>query len=232
MSGGAPVDQQTTAASAPSETFPWLKVWEWVAGATVLTGSVIYVLLQALYVEFYDDFGVRPEQVGLDRGAVLSRAAWAALLVLVLLAGVAAVVSAVDWGRTRRRLQPAGSVVIGLVAVGVVVVYLVARGQVEDAAEQATRGRSVDGINAFGTLVDIRAYPAQVRWLGDAATRPAVTTRADVMFLGRGDDVAVFYTQACSTIVVPAATVEIELLDQGANPAVDDVQLDWDPESC
>jgi hypothetical protein len=232
MSPDAPADLPTTGVGTPAETFPWLKVWEWVAGATVLTGSVIYVLLQALYVEFYDDFGVRPEQVGLDRGAVLSRAAWAALLVLVVTAALAAAVSAVEWGRTRRRLRPLGSVLIGLVAVAVVVAYLVARDQVEDAAEQATRGRSVDGINAFGTLVDIRAYPARVRWLGDDPTRASVASRSEVMFLGRGGDVAVFYTQACSTIIVPADTVEIELLDQGANPAIDDAQLDWDPTSC
>ena len=57
------------------------------AGATVL-GGAIYVLIYALYIEFYDDFGVRPEEVGWDRLAVLGRAAWVALV------GIAIVVPA------------------------------------------------------------------------------------------------------------------------------------------
>ena len=41
------------------------------AGAAVV-GATIYVLINGLYIEFYDDFGVRPEDVGLDRLAILA----------------------------------------------------------------------------------------------------------------------------------------------------------------
>ena len=46
--------------------------------------AILYVLLQALYIEFYDDFGLRPEEVGLHRLAVLARAAWAGLSVILV----------------------------------------------------------------------------------------------------------------------------------------------------
>src|SRR3954469_9219604 len=44
----------------------------------------LYVLLNALYVRFYDTLGTRPEDVGLDRLAVLARAGWVAVVVLFL----------------------------------------------------------------------------------------------------------------------------------------------------
>lgn len=44
------------------------------AGAAIF-GATRYVLLNALRVEFHSDFGVRPEEVGLDRLAVLGRTA-------------------------------------------------------------------------------------------------------------------------------------------------------------
>jgi hypothetical protein len=53
------------------------------AGAAV-AGAAIYVLINALYVEFYDDFGVRPEDVGWDRLAVLGRVAGVALFVIAM----------------------------------------------------------------------------------------------------------------------------------------------------
>jgi hypothetical protein len=61
------------------------------AGAAVL-GAGLYVLVNALYIEFYDDFGVRPEQVGFDRLAVLARSAWVALIVVALIGPVGIVV--------------------------------------------------------------------------------------------------------------------------------------------
>jgi hypothetical protein len=52
------------------------------AGAVL--GAALYVLVNGLYIEFYDDFGVRPEQVGFDRLAVLARSAWVALVAVAL----------------------------------------------------------------------------------------------------------------------------------------------------
>ncbi|MGW5238637.1 hypothetical protein ACWEOW_06875 [Monashia sp. NPDC004114] len=67
-------------------------------GAAAVLSATLYVLVNALYIDFYDDFGVRPEQVGLDRVAVLARAAWVALIAIVLIVPTAYVV-------TRRALQ-------------------------------------------------------------------------------------------------------------------------------
>jgi hypothetical protein len=54
------------------------------AGAAVASGG-IYVLINALYIEFYDDFGVRPEDVGWDRLAILGRAAWVAFSGIIVI---------------------------------------------------------------------------------------------------------------------------------------------------
>jgi hypothetical protein len=56
------------------------------AGAAV-GGAVIYALINALYIEYYDDFGVRPEDIGWDRLAILGRSAWIALILIPLSAG-------------------------------------------------------------------------------------------------------------------------------------------------
>ena len=68
------------------------------AAAAVL-GAALYVLVNGLYIEFYDDFGVRPEQVGFDRLAVLARSAWVALIAIGLVGPLIALASM----RTRRR---------------------------------------------------------------------------------------------------------------------------------
>jgi hypothetical protein len=57
-------------------------VAERLLAAAAVSGAAVYVLINGIYIEFYDDFGVRPEEVGLDRLAVLARAAWVALVVL------------------------------------------------------------------------------------------------------------------------------------------------------
>src|SRR5690349_15285151 len=61
--------------------------------ATAVLGATLYVLVNALYIDFYDGFGVRPEQVGLDRVAVLARSAWVALVAIALLGPVAFVIA-------------------------------------------------------------------------------------------------------------------------------------------
>jgi hypothetical protein len=74
------------------------------AGAAV-AGAAIYVLINALYIEFYDDFGVRPEDVGLDRVAVLGRAAWIALVAIAvvgLIGCIYAIVTATSRLRAHR----------------------------------------------------------------------------------------------------------------------------------
>jgi hypothetical protein len=62
----------------------WISLAERLLTGAALGGGAIYVLINALYIEFYDDFGVRPEQVGLDRLAVLGRVAWIALIAIAM----------------------------------------------------------------------------------------------------------------------------------------------------
>jgi hypothetical protein len=216
--------EETTGLKPNGRDSFWLRH---VAAAGV-AGSAIYVLLQALYVEFYDDFGVRPEQVGLDRSAVLARAAWVALLVL-LLAAIRALV--MEHGRINSRpyAKRIWISVEVLVAVLALAGYLyVLAGVMERAAEKVADGQSIEGVFTLN-LIDIRAYPARARWLGDPSARsPALAD--EVMFLGRGDEVAVFYTKNCSSILVPVQLVEIQLLEQGPSP--EDIRLDWEPGAC
>ena len=71
------------------------------AGAAVV-GATIYVLINGLYIEFYDDFGVRPEDVGLDRLAILGRSAWVALVAIALV-GLVGYINAVASAEARVR---------------------------------------------------------------------------------------------------------------------------------
>jgi hypothetical protein len=97
-SGGEPAPAQDNGqprpASAQGRPPTLLGVAEQLLAGAAVAGAAIYVLLNALYVEFYDDFGLRPEEVGLDRLAVLGRAAWLALVPLLLTGPVALVVYA------------------------------------------------------------------------------------------------------------------------------------------
>lgn len=60
----------------PSQPASLFGVIERFLAATALLGAASYALLNAAYVEFLDDFGLRPEDVGIDRLSVLGRAAW------------------------------------------------------------------------------------------------------------------------------------------------------------
>jgi hypothetical protein len=79
-----------------------LGVVQLLLAGTAVAGAVIYVLMNALYIEFYDDFGVRPEEVGLDRLAILGRAGVLAITALVL---TAPIVFGITWVYVRRRFH-------------------------------------------------------------------------------------------------------------------------------
>jgi hypothetical protein len=93
-----PVAGQPAAAQTPS----LLGVVERLLAGAAVAGAAIYVLINALYIEFYDDFGVRPEDVGLDRLAVLGRAAWVALVGIAVV-GLIGYAYAANTARNRRR---------------------------------------------------------------------------------------------------------------------------------
>jgi hypothetical protein len=58
--------------------------WAAVGAVGALVASITYLLLNSAYVEFYESIGVRPEDVGLDRLAILGRAFGLALLALIV----------------------------------------------------------------------------------------------------------------------------------------------------
>jgi hypothetical protein len=227
-------------------------VVERLLAAAAVLGATIYVLMNAVYVEFYDDFGVRPEEVGWDRLAVVSRAAWIAV-VGILAAGFAAWFFAILATRRMASRAPAASsqalAQTESLAVGVdrknveksvaserirrarsaillrtaplFLVMLMLAGywsltlQVEDEAERVRRGETVSGVGLFISLVDVRASPAEVRWLGEASRQPPELDAPHLMYLGRGRDIAAFVVCGRTTILVPAEDVAIHILDQG-----------------
>jgi hypothetical protein len=79
-----------------------LGVAERLLAAAAVAGATIYVLINGLYTEFYDDFGVRPEDVGLDRLAILGRSAWIALVGIALV-GLVGYISAMGSAEIRLR---------------------------------------------------------------------------------------------------------------------------------
>ena len=196
--------------------------------------AVLYVLLQALYIEFYDDFGLRPEEVGLDRLAVLARAAWAGLTVIFLSVAFFVVRTQIGTQRSRQVFRPKWvALASALLLVLLLVAYRAAYVEVEALAAKVTRGQSVNGITVLGPFLDVRAHPAQVRLLNVDTRMEYIGPEEEVMFLGRGAATAAFYTEDCRTAIVPSNAVEITLLDQGPSPDEDDPQLGWDPErSC
>jgi cytochrome bd-type quinol oxidase subunit 2 len=208
--------------------------WVQIAGglsAVAVIGSAMYVMLQAFYVEFYDDFGVRPEQVGLDRAAVLSRAASIALAALILFAVGAVALNYLTQLQQDPALKKALAIAAVVAILAVVAGYFWVRGTVvEGEARKVTLGQTVEGFGPLN-LVDVRAYPARVKWIGDPDARPNILDENEMMFLGLGAAGAVFYTEECTTIVVPTAAVEIQLLSQGPIPPTD-AQLGWNPDSC
>ena len=205
---------------------------ERILAATAVIGSSVYVLSQALYIEFYDDFGVRPEQVGLDRTAVLSRAAWFALAVFIVATvfiWLGTTFALPSWPRLPTKIFGLLAMAVALLAL---VGYVQLRYHVEALAEDVTKGRSVAGIAWIVPLIDVRAHPARVTWLDATTSTDPPTPLGEVMYLGRGDMLAVFYTEACSSILLPADRLRIELLDQGPETSPEDRQLDWDPRKC
>ncbi|HET7734912.1 MAG TPA: hypothetical protein VFK52_02975 [Nocardioidaceae bacterium] len=171
--------------------------------------AVVYVGLNMLYLEYFDDFGVRPEQVGIDRLAVLGRAAWVVVPVLLVLIVVAMIPTArlTSWFAHRT------AVVVLLAAVLVVLVgggWLL-KGLVEDRADRVLAGRAVDGISFVVEIVDVRAYPATVTWLGSGAPPAGLEPDRTYMFVGRGEVVALVDPCDQSTLMLEPDQVALRV---------------------
>jgi hypothetical protein len=214
-------DEKVTSAdsaSPPQDRPPTLfGIFERLLAAAAVLGAAIYVLLNALYVEFLDDFGLRPEEVGLDRLAVLGRAAWIALVGLGIVAFIASI--AILVGARGEKLFEKQSVLrlwcaSGALATVVVLLvgFLALRHQVEKSADEAKDGDRVGGLGWIVELVDIRALPAQVTWMSDRP-RPSFITDEDYLYLGRGDKVVALLTCEGTTIMLRPEDVVVQVLD-------------------
>lgn len=232
---------------ARSEPLTRLQVAELLIGAAAAIGAVIYAMLQGLYVEFYDDFGVRPEEVGMDRVAILSRAAWVAFASLLALTIFALLKHVLGRSRLSRRT----TIILGIISVTAIIAALWAYKGIyaatEDLAGEVTKGRSVSALkipvpllDSSISVLDVRAHPAEVTWLepkaeqqlgnGDEKSVPMSGVR--VMYIGRNDKLAAFYTQQCSTVLLPFDKLRITLLHQGPKLGAENRQLDWNPRDC
>jgi hypothetical protein len=205
-------------------------------GALVV--SLIYVLLNSAYLEFYESLGVRPEEVGLDRLAILGRASGLALIAL-LLAGLVDFLILSWWSlklgqRTLRfiprRFRPgmewaperadrairlrivAPAVVLSVGLVFAALATTAATIAVGRDAERAEDGIPVGPLRVGPVLlVDVSADAARAYWLDKEAPRPQLLDDPWLLYLGSSDRVVVFV--ACgTTVIVPADKVMPEVL--------------------
>jgi hypothetical protein len=210
-------DARMSDTNVPPKDPPLFGIFERVLAAAAVLGAAIYVLLNALYVEFLDDFGLRPEEVGLDRLAVLGRAAWIALMSLGAVAFAASIVIMIGArGRgfsvkpsTARLLYAGGALATVLVLLGG---FLALRYEVEKSAENAKAGGRVGGLGWIVELVDIRALPARVTWVSDRP-KPSFITGEDYLYLGRGDQVIALLSCSGTTMMLHPDDVIVQVLD-------------------
>jgi hypothetical protein len=161
-------------------------------GAAAVLGAAIYALLNVLYVEFYDDFGVRPEEVGWDRLTMLSRTAWVVLAVLIgtvlFLLGKALLGSLLTRETTAPAKVFAENPVFMWFAVVLVIVlagYWYLTVVMEREADRVARGETANGVGLFVPFIDVRAYRADATWIGEAERRPTGLDSPHLTYLGR-----------------------------------------------
>jgi hypothetical protein len=235
-----PAAQPPAAQPPAAQPRTLLGVVERLLAGTAVGAAAIYVLINALYTEFYDHFGVRPEDVGWDRVAVLSRAVWVAIIGISAIGLIAyatpfvnimsrrldkTIENRVDSapGLTgtlderkrqlrRRHVQSYASLCI-VFAVGLILggFYLLGR-QVHEEANSVFRGETVSGVGFLFPLVDVDATHAEVTWLDDKIKEPPALKAPYLMYLGRGPDVAVFLACGRRVVITPSNSVAIELL--------------------
>ncbi|HEU5111137.1 MAG TPA: hypothetical protein VFT95_21560, partial [Micromonosporaceae bacterium] len=191
--------------------------------------AVVYLLLNSAYLEFYGSLGTRPEDVGLDRLAVLGRASGVLLFLLIVASFLALIVlgGVLLLGRWRPTLLPVSRaavealfpaiwlifrkrlfVLTGIIA-GVLVTFaaVVATVAVGTRAERAEDGLTVNPV-AVGpfVFVDVKADAAQAVWVDKDAPMPALLNDPWLLYLGQNNQVAVF--MACGrTVILPVGKV-------------------------
>ncbi len=205
--------------------------WPALGAVGALVASISYLILNSAYVEFYESIGVRPEDVGLDRLAVLGRALGPALFALVFYAvffGLLVLIpmlldkfrstsaprpqtSSPSDARIRRSRIRSG--VAGLLACLLVLfVVHVAVGKSSERAELAENGNHVSPVRFMGQLfIDVNVDYARIRWLDKDVPPPPLFRDPWLLYFGSNGRVAVF--MACgTTVIVPANMVVPEVL--------------------
>ena len=218
---------------------------ERVLAAGAALGGALYVLVNSAYIEFFDDFGVRPEQVGFDRGAVLARSAWLALLGLALL-GPAFVLATRRQVRSAlrahheqvrhdpdaherdhlHRRESAALVRSGTarmlaataVTLGGLVGFVLLQNAAEAEADRVARGESSNGIGWIVPVLDVRATRAEAVWLSTDRQRPPALSARHLMYLGGNSDLTVLLACGDTTLVVRTEDVALTFPGQGSAP--------------
>jgi hypothetical protein len=220
VSGASKRDGSSGSDSVASKP-PWSD-WAALGGLGAAVAAIAYVVLNSVYVEFYESLGVRPEDVGLDRLAILGRALGLALVALFI-GGLLFLVLALSpllkkpfkslldgelilWDRIK--LGVAALVACLSVMFAVTLPIIASSNQ----AELAEKGIHVGPVR-FGPLVliDVSADAARIHWLDKDVPPPELLGDPWLLYLGSNNRVTVF--MACgTTIIVPADKVIPEVL--------------------
>lgn len=204
---------------ANSERSGLLGTVEMLLGAAAVIGAAIYVLLNGVYVVYYEQFGLKPEDVGLDRLAILGRVTGLAILVIYVGGAIVASILMITGMRRYRAERKSGAEVdqkflaaqaarwrfMGamvtasvtvVVSIGVLVGFRAMADKVEGSAQQAREGKTVGAISLLSApVIDIQATPARVTWVGDGG-QPDDLGPSDsrMLYLGRSEHMVALLT--------------------------------------
>jgi len=208
-------------------------------GAAAIAIAAFYVLLSGVYVTYLEGFGLDPEDVGLDRLTILGRVTGPAILVVYFGGALAACAIAInalrsfrnhrdprDEGTTptgkdleartaRRRVYGAATLamVITLVSVMFLSLYQRMHAGAEHRSDSARAGKPVGGMSLLGIpVVDMRAAPAKVDWVGTGDRPAAFGDKSSVMvYLGRNDRMVALLTCDGTTLMPRPRDVLVRL---------------------
>jgi hypothetical protein len=205
--------------------------------------AIAYGVLRTAYVQYYQEFRVLPEQAGLGKSELLTQALVGPVILLAFMSLVAllvAVASAAIWvGREHRKNELAprlnssegrlsakrkirhlfwpvllGGVLFAVLVLAAALLYF-ANSSADRAIHnhEALLGRYV-GLGPYSIpLLDVRALPTDVEWVG-SATAPTIITRAGacMMYLGETTDTVLLWDAMDNrTITLPKEDVIVEL---------------------
>ncbi|MDD7942832.1 hypothetical protein PHK61_30910 [Actinomycetospora lutea] len=215
-----------------------LKVVELSLTAFATLGVGVYVLLNGLYVEFYDDFGLRPEDVGWTQTAIIGRAAWIALVVVFAVGSLGALGvlaealshrSGITDALRRSPRYAAGGCAL-MLAAALLLSFVILHREVENDAAEVKVGHTVDGVGFITPLVDVQVNRAEVRWIGDPTRAPFELVNSRFLsYMGSNGQASVFLSCGRRTITVPTSQVSVHILLE--NRDLDENRQEYDFES-